>query len=399
MQTMFIEQPEKLRNKESYKTCLSRIEEQDFDGIAVDGVKNYCILNDLQFYHMLENTSVDVMHDVNEGVVPHFVMFFFNYMVSKRILNLATIQIMARDFNYGTLETRNKPSFIKMTSHNLGQNASQIVCLMRHLPFIFVQQQENLGAVWSMMVGLLQIMQILYSTAITSSDVQRLEELIKTHLSGLVAHGQNLLFKHHMLTHYPNVIRRTGPVIHGSMMRYESKHKEFTSRARTTNNYINIAKTLAYHSQQKLCLAGNVRDDIKTSKTFEHIKKCNEREKCLGLLDDRNIDEIVVLDFLIFNSYEYRKGLIILNDQNVFIINNILHDRDQNNFLLVCEPMKVCEFNISLNSFEIEETQTNNIVFDIKSLENKETFNKIVTNGKMYLFARTLSFSHLNLSH
>lgn len=119
----------------------------------------------------------------------------------------------------------------------------------------------------------------------------------------------------------------------------------------------------------------------------------------MNLLNDRNVDEIVVLDFIIINSYEYRKGLIILSDQSVFKINFILHDRDQNDFLLVCEPIKVREFNISFNSFEIEETLSNNILFTIKTYKIKETFDKIVANGKNYLLAKTLIFSNLNTTH
>lgn len=88
---------------------------------------------------MLENTSVDLMHDVNEGIVPFFVKFFFNYLIGKRISNLNAIQSKVRDFNYGTLKKRNKPSLIKINNHNIGQNASQIVCVMSNLPFILIQ--------------------------------------------------------------------------------------------------------------------------------------------------------------------------------------------------------------------------------------------------------------------
>lgn len=70
----------------------------------------------------------------------------------------------------------------------------------------------------------------------------------------------------HMLTHYPNVIEKTGPVLCNWMMRYESAHKEFTHRAHTTNNFINIAKTLAFSHQEKVCLKNNSQNDFHTSK-------------------------------------------------------------------------------------------------------------------------------------
>lgn len=152
-------------------------------------------------------------------------------------------------------QSRNKPSLIKLNKHNSGQNASQIVCLMKNLPFICIEQKQKLGSVWSMMTDLLEIMQILYSTRTTKNHVLRLEDLIELHLKGLVDHGLSLLFKHHMLIHYPGVLRAMNPVILGWMMRYEAKHNELSSRAHTTNNNINIAKTLAYNHPEKICLA------------------------------------------------------------------------------------------------------------------------------------------------
>lgn len=313
-------------------------------------------------------------------------------MIDKRVLNLASIQSKVRDHNYGTLEKRNKPSLIKINNRNLGQNASQIVCVMRHLPFIFLRQQNQLGDVWSMMIDLLQIMQILYSTKIEKNDVQRLKGLIENHLSDLVSHGLSLLFKHHMLTHYPNVIEKTGPVIHNWMMRYESAHKQFTHRAHTTNNFINIAKTLACSHQEKMCLEDPVQNDFEHSKNW---KKLSDHQKYIHLLHDRNVEKIVVLDFLIYSSYEYREGLLFLHDECIYMIHSVLHDSEHNQFLFVCEPINVCRFERSLNSIEIVKTQSFYVLINIDSLKIKETFDKIFADGKMYVFVKNLNFSGL----
>lgn len=395
-QTSFVEQSHKMRNIESYSRSINQIEEDESGNTIVDGIKRYCILNNLKFYHMLKNTSIDLMHDVNEGVVPYFVKFFLNYLVNNRILNLTAIQSKIRDFNYGTLEKRNKPSFIKINNHNLGQNASQIVCVMRHLPFIFFHQRNQLGNIWSMMVDLLQIMQILYSTKVKENDVQQLKRLIENHLTDLVSHGLSLLFKHHMLTHYPNVIEKTGPVIHNWMMRYESAHKEFTHRAHTTNNFINIAKTLAYSHQEKICLKNMSQNDFQFSKKCKKLTECNDHQKYIHLLPERNVNETVVLDFLFYSSYEYRQGLIILNDQCIHMIHTVLHDRKQNEFLIVCELMNVCGFEKSLNSIEITKTQSFYVIMNVESLKIKETFDKIIAGERMYVFAKNLDFSELN---
>lgn len=55
-------------------------------------------------------------------------------------------------------------------------------------------------------------MQIVYSRVITEEDVKRLEKLIKRHLELVISvFKRSLIPKHHLLTHYPRVIRKTGP--------------------------------------------------------------------------------------------------------------------------------------------------------------------------------------------
>lgn len=57
----------------------------------------------------------------------------------------------------------------------------------------------------------------------------------------------SLKFKHHILTHYETITKRTGPPKESNAMRYEGKHKEFKNISRQTNNYQNMTKYLATH--------------------------------------------------------------------------------------------------------------------------------------------------------
>lgn len=121
---------------------------------------------------------------------------------------------------------------------------------MKFLPFVLFDYKDQLVEEWKMMDCLQKFLQIPYSYKICDSHLDHLEELIENHLWALVQRGLTLILKHHMLTHYLNVIRRLGPVVHGWMMRYEANHKTFTAQALNTNNFINTTKSLAYHHQQ-----------------------------------------------------------------------------------------------------------------------------------------------------
>lgn len=68
LQGLFVEDVDKLRKKENYLGLIRELEEDESNANNIKGIKTYCSLNDLEFYHMFENRSVDLMHDVNEGV-------------------------------------------------------------------------------------------------------------------------------------------------------------------------------------------------------------------------------------------------------------------------------------------------------------------------------------------
>lgn len=72
-----MERQDILRTKESYDECVDSAKNFISQGKAIDlkatkGDKRECIFNRLQYFHILDNPTLDVMHDVNEGLVPFF---------------------------------------------------------------------------------------------------------------------------------------------------------------------------------------------------------------------------------------------------------------------------------------------------------------------------------------
>lgn len=317
-------------------------------------------------------------------------------MIRKKIANLDKITRMVRDFIYGHLDKRNKPSLVKLERKNIGQNASQIYCLMKYLPFIFWEFKDQLSQEWKTMECLLQIMQILYSTVITEKHVLRLEKLIQDHLNDIViVYALRLIFKHHMLVHYPNFIRTNGPAKHGWMMRYEAKHKTFTNHAHRLNNFKNIAKSLADRHQQLICKKISFEPKIVPSKTARCFSACENSQKFIHHFLNRDIKTVSELDFLHFNSVEYRKGLMLIYDGNVYEISSVIMDVNDD-YSLLCESYEMITFDVSRNSIQIEKNPNAiSTLFNVRSLKSHLSYDKIYSNGKYYILAETLDFFDL----
>lgn len=245
----------KLRTESSFQNAIEYIDSLEPDASInfkiSKGIKSYCVLNDLNYFNVIQNKNVDLMHDVLEGVIPYFIENFIKYCSEKKILSISVNQKLIRDFNYGAMYKRNRRS--KIGAKSLNQNATQLYTIMLHFPFIFNDFRGAISELIECMTSLLQIMQIVFSTSVRESDISRLTTLIETHLrSYQTVFKTHLSPKHHFLSHYPNVIRQMGPVIFTWMMRIEAKNKMLSSFAKG-ECYKNIAMTVAERHQLIMC--------------------------------------------------------------------------------------------------------------------------------------------------
>lgn len=299
----------KLRRKSTHQASIVNLQNTVRPDYKLSrGVKKSCVFDRLNNFHIFDNCSVDIMHDMNEGVITFFIRHLFDHMHSKKIAKQPEILTLCRDYDYGHFWKKYKPSAINFEKRNLNQNAMQSYCLLLHLPFILFKFKATLGPLWRAMESLLQSLQILYSTSIRKSDVDRLRILLKNHLTYLVENGVDLIPKHHMTTHYPNLITKIGPLIHSWMMIFESKHKMFTDLVHLTHNFKNLPFTLAKRHQDRVCAdrfrAFTIR--FEPSKTTYDINKYSDFSNYQSMLLQmaNKMDKIQGLRFLHNGSLE-----------------------------------------------------------------------------------------------
>lgn len=196
----------------------------------VFGLKQNSTLNNLQFFHVCQNFSLDIMHDILEGVAQYEIKLLLNYLAE---FFLSKLDVCSRiyAFDYGYLERKNRPTRITLDSsgNNIGLNSMQTLCLVRNLPLLFgdIVPEGNLN--WTLLLILLQIINIIFSPSLTQGMTVLLKHLIIEHhdLFKKLYPDKNLIPKHHFMIHYPACIRKIGPLIHMWSMRFEAKHRVF----------------------------------------------------------------------------------------------------------------------------------------------------------------------------
>ncbi|XP_054874290.1 uncharacterized protein LOC118469776 [Amphiprion ocellaris] len=217
------------------------------------GAKRFCLLNSLQYFNTATNYSVDVMHDILEGVAQFEMKRVLQY-VNDNFLSDEQLAGRIHAFDYGYNQQRNRPPRVKLFdgSNDLGLNAMQSWCLLCNMPLIFGDLFQSDDKYWHLLLLLLQIVNIVFSPVLSEGVTIYLKHFIIDHhwLFKQLFPAINLLPKHQFMIHYLHCIRKIGPVLHMWCMRYEAKHNFFKKQLKC---FKNITLTLAKKHQS--CMA------------------------------------------------------------------------------------------------------------------------------------------------
>lgn len=390
-----VEDETKIRNRTKYEENLQAIDKSDsVDLMETRGIKRYCVLNDLKYFHTFENFSVDIMHDLNEGCIPFLLKKLFGFCVDSKLISKTQLVEKFRSHEYGALNRSSRPSTIYLHKDNLNQTASQLKCLFLHIPFVLFKEQNHakLKEIWECVESLLIITRIAYSLEISEDDLIILRENIQIHLDGIQkCFNANLIPKHHNLTHYPRIISLMGSLVPMSMMRYESKHKELKKIVSSTNNFKNITKTISMmHQQIKIASGYGYKDELTHGKAIPVPLSIIENDETL--FSDKQFDkqiEISEIQWLKLNEWIYRSELFVVNNGVLSKIDK-LYINGADVFFFVLE-FEVVSFYRCLNSAKIKskEPLTRNVI-KFSDLQNQRVYEKVVLNNEFYLIIDSL---------
>lgn len=378
-----------LRTVENYEHSLDIVDNSEkVNYEETDGVKFYCVLSDLNYFHIVQNATVDTMHDLNEGCIPKFLRNLFKLCFKKKVFSKDELEEAAKFYDYGTLDSSNVPSRIDVDKPSLGQNAAQSMCLFRHLPFILIKWKNHakLKKAWKCYGALLLICEIAYSYEITERELKILEDAVDRHLKLFIKIFKVALSpKQHFLIHYATVIRAVGPLIFYNMFRFDSKHKVFKNFRHATNNFKAINKSLALQHQKQLFINGfSYKDSIEWGKVNDFDHQIPLHISALEKLDQIS-EPLVETKFLHLNSYKYKKGLMIVHDSQFYEICYILYVCQT--FYFICKQYVTIEFDLFLNSFMVKRKSNEQFLVAFDDLLHVKSYELKRLNDKNYIIS------------
>ncbi|KAB0793697.1 hypothetical protein PPYR_13317 [Photinus pyralis] len=173
------------------------------------------------------------------------------------------------------------------------------------------------------------IINIVFCPTNTTEMIESLRCLIKQHHELFISEFKiNLIPKHHMMLHYPNVILKMGPLVFLNTMRFEAKHG-------TNLNGQQFQEAVNAFFKVPINFDFTITNSVKVSG--------NNFQKTMFVVD-------------VFSTYCSMFCQIL----EIIVFKDIPY--------LICKPWKTCKFNSLYNAWEIQ--KTNDIVINILDIRN-----------------------------
>lgn len=229
--------------------------------------KTYGVMNKSP---LLRSSNVDVtlclpqncMHILIEGPVEIAIRCLLKYFIFE--MQLFTIEQFNKritHFDYGHFK-KDKPALIlrnHLVDGVLRQSAAQIFTLAHMLPLLIADwmQYENphLTEHINCYILLLQIMNVCFAYEIHEESIELLSRMIEIYITRFInLYPNTIVPKFHFLIHVPRYIKLFGPPRQQWCFRFEACHAYFKSLVPVVRNFKNMALTMSYRHQSRLCI-------------------------------------------------------------------------------------------------------------------------------------------------
>lgn len=324
------EYSEKIRNRQNYKEDLL-ITSKELR-LRQTGIEENSIFNELNTFHVTENFVFDIMHDFFEGICRYNLIEIFDEFINKKkYFTLETFNYRKQNFPYGEINIKYKGEPIqydnsKNGSFKIKTSSIEMITLIHFLPLMIGDLVPQNDKVWNFFLIFLDIIEKVFQSEFTETDLIILETLIKKHNETyLILFKKNLKPKYHFLLHYIGCIKKSGPLKYLWSMRYEAKHQEIKKYAKNVPSRRDILYSIAI----KQCLKFS--KFITDNNAFEFITNFNVNTKTKTKIEYkkyyRNIIESdidsAIKEFIFSNKCNY-KGTILKKGYLLFIKKKII---------------------------------------------------------------------------
>ncbi|CAF0944648.1 unnamed protein product [Didymodactylos carnosus] len=268
------------RNENKHEQYLQQLSNDPYIR-SIYGVVGPSVFQALPGFHSVKSLPGDLMHDFLEGVCPIVIIAMLKEASSEKLLTYAQIQKTMQEFEYGSLDSSDKPPVIQVKHLHNGDivgSASQKFLLFRLFPVIFHTIVDKLKT-FKVYILLREMLEMIMASPCRRSWLPYLQTL-SVEFQCLMARllPDHMIPKIHFVTEYAKICDDNGPPMKFWCMRYEAKHSYFKQIALRAKNFKNPPKMLATRYQLKQCLLLSKCNFLKNHEVGSGLKIINIQE-------------------------------------------------------------------------------------------------------------------------
>ncbi|XP_055908123.1 uncharacterized protein LOC129942965 isoform X1 [Eupeodes corollae] len=360
------------------------------------GIREESVFNNIPSFHVVHNVTVDIMHDIFEGVCHYDLCKLFNqFILVDNFFSLDVLNNRTQLFKYSKSEIGNIAPIIKpehIQRQKLNMSAKEMWTFCRFLPIIIGDLVPEKNNHWKLLTFLNKIIDIVLKSDFKEVDIHNLQTLISRHHSRYIKlFNEKLKPKFHFMIHYPYVMRMLGPLKHFWSFRFESKHKELKNYCNSITSRKNLPLSLGIKSS--LMFSKRVTCISEISPEISNISKTNEFliKESFFYSKLRNISSYKIHfdDELSYNSLTYQKICYKINDyigfsENIFRIECLVLLKTIP--YVICEKIIVSDYIDHFNSYEVLKNTDDYYIYIINKFDGPPVSLLSNPNGKNYIF-------------
>lgn len=384
---MTLENSKILRTVDNYSKHVS---EHSF------GIVEKCIFNDIPGYHVINNTSVDPMHDILEGICRYDMAKILSNLIDKE--KFFTIDILNERMS--TISSSSDKNVTPALKHEAIKNekiiltASEMHYLVDNLVISVGDLIPLENPTWELYLMMRQITNIVLLDIISDKIIDFFSFTVSQYLKLYLELFQGKLrFKHHNLLHYGQLMRKFGPLKYMSSIRFEGKHKMFKNNSKVVTSRKNSPYTFALRHQLHLC------NRFINNEGFSlQLIKGATQSKLLLVKDFDNIKQILPSE----SFYDYSTVLSVRVNGTLYAINDIINMNNNNfnfsfakiKYILIsslkeiyflCQTYSNISYCNHFQSFEVEESKNYVIIQQNRLIDYKIYKKHFVSNERNYI--------------
>lgn len=344
------------------------------------GLYKESILNKITSFHVTNNYSVDIMHDLFEGVCHYDMCHIIKYYTETvKLFSLQNLNDRKNMFNYGSLEVGNSsPEILSnhLESSRLKMSAREMWTFVHFFSLMVGDLVPTDDEVWSFYLHLLKIIDILLSYSFNENTILLLKRLIKEHNENYIQlFNDTSKPKHHFLIHYPSIIKQSGPPRHFWCFRFEGKHKELKTYARVTSSRKNITLTLA--KKFKFKFSNYLMNTKQINLILKEKHNINYNESLKNIIFNKT--NLLPINYKMYSEVQYQgtcyktdfylSKSINIAESYLFEIISILIVNSKE-VLILAKQIKLSNFNYHYHAYEVLNNPQIVDEFSITNIDN-----------------------------